>query len=61
MSIESMTFEEKVELLKQLLDDLPITLTATYGETAQVSSEDVSVIKTQNGEVIEIWTGICTG
>ena len=57
--IEKLTFEQKVDLLKQLVDDLDIELTAHCGETGYFSSKDIVIV---NGtEKISIWTGIFTG
>ena len=59
--IEELSFNEKVELLKALIDDLPIELDAYYGETGYISSSNVSVQNTDNKITVRIWTGICTG
>ena len=58
MDINNLTFEEKTELLKLLIDDLDITLLAQYGEEGFISSKDVSILPNNK---IEIWTGIMTG
>jgi len=58
MEIDNLSFEDKVNLLKDLLDDLNITLTAHYGAEGYVSSNNITV---HDNEEIKIWTGICTG
>ena len=58
MDIEILKFAEKVELLKKLIDDLDITLTAAYGAEGFISSENVEVF---DSERIYIHTDICTG
>jgi len=58
MNIDNLTFEDKVNLLKLLVDDLDITLTAHYGATGYFCSNDVSIIE---DEKVEIWTNINTG
>ena len=58
MNIENLSFNEKVELLKKLVDDMDITLTAAYGAEGFISSENIEVF---DGEKIYIHTDICTG
>ena len=58
MDIENLKFEEKVELLKKLIDDLDITLTAAYGAEGFISSDNVKVF---DSERLYIHTDICTG
>jgi hypothetical protein len=55
--IEGLSFEQKLNLLKELIDDLDITLTAHYGAEGYMRSRDVTV----KDEQITIWTGINTG
>lgn len=57
IDIEKLLFDEKVELLKALIDDLPIELDAAYGEVGYISSSNVSI----QDKTVRIWTGICTG
>ena len=58
MAIETMTFQEKVELLKELLDDLDIILTAAYGASGYISSSNIEVYDETR---LYIHTDICTG
>lgn len=58
MDIENLNFTEKVELLKKLMDDLDITLTAAYGAEGFITSDNVEVF---DSERIYIHTDICTG
>lgn len=55
--LKEKTFEEKLELLKELLDDLEITFDGYYGAEGYAGSVNV----TNEGEKIRIWTGINTG
>ena len=57
-TIESLSFEEKVKLLGELIDDLDIILTAAYGEEAMISSSNIQIYEENK---IYIHTGICTG
>ena len=58
MSVANLSFEEKVELLKELIDALDITLTAVYGATWGISSTDIQIYDNTR---IYIHTDICTG
>lgn len=58
MSVANLNFEEKVELLKELIDELDITLTAAYGATGGISSTDIQIYDDIR---IYIHTDICTG
>jgi hypothetical protein len=58
MNITALSFEEKVELLKELIDTLDITLTAAYGSTGEISSNDIQIYDNTR---IYIHTDICTG
>jgi hypothetical protein len=58
MNIAALSFEEKVELLKELTDTLDITLTAAYGSTGEISSNDIQIYDNTR---IYIHTDICTG
>ena len=58
MNITALSFEEKVELLKELIDILDITLTAAYGSTGGISSNDIQIYDNTR---IYIHTDICTG
>ena len=58
MSVANLSFEEKVELLKELIDALDITLTAAYGATGSISSTDIQIYDNTR---IYIHTDICTG
>ena len=58
MDIENLKFTEKVDLLKQLINDLDITLTATYGAEGYISSSNIEVF---DNERIYIHTDIYTG
>ena len=58
MNIEDLSFTEKVELLKELITDLDITLVAAYGAEGYILSQAVEVL---DNEKIYIYTDICTG
>ena len=58
MNIEKLNFTEKVELLKELITDLDITLVAAYGAEGYILSQAVEVL---DNEKIYIYTDICTG
>ena len=58
MDIKNLKFTEKVDLLKQLINDLDITLTAAYGAEGYISSDNIEV---SDSEKIYIHTDICTG
>ena len=58
MNIEKLSFLEKVELLKELIDDLDITLTAAYGAEGVINSTDLEIYDDVR---IYIHTDICTG
>ena len=57
MDIKNLEFTEKVDLLKQLINDLDITLTAAYGAEGYMSDN----IEVLDNERIYIHTDICTG
>ena len=59
IAVEDLNFREKVKLLKYLLDDLDIELTAYYGATGYVSSKDVKPDFANKKLIIE--TDIMTG
>ena len=58
MNVKEMNFEEKVNLLKELLAELDITLTAAYGAEGYISSSDIEIY---DGTKLYIHTDICTG
>ena len=47
MDIENLKFAEKVELLKKLIDDLDITLTAAYAAEGFIKSDNVEVFDSE--------------
>jgi len=57
MNITNLSTIEKVELLKQLIDNLDITLYAHYGAEGYITSTDITL----KGEEVSINTDICTG
>ena len=59
MNIEALSFEDKVDLLKQLVDDLDITLTAHYGAESYICSSNIQ--ENTLDKTVTIWTGIMTG
>lgn len=46
--INNLMLEEKVELLKELVDNLDIVLTAPNGVSAFISSDDIYISKKRN-------------
>lgn len=58
ITIEAFTFEERVELLKQILDTELVVVNAAYGESEELSSDQVRV---NDDNSIDIDTNICTG
>lgn len=67
MNIENLSQQEKVDLLKELVDDLDIILTASYGATGTINSSNIEISDRQekytgiNIGTIVIHTGIMTG
>jgi hypothetical protein len=66
--IATLTLEEKVELLKELIDSLDILVTASYGATGYISSEDINIANKDNNDysikanqTVIISTNIMTG
>lgn len=43
MDITKLSLKEKVKLLKNLVDDLDIVLTACYGASETITSDDVDI------------------
>jgi hypothetical protein len=66
-NINNLTLEQKVDLLKLLVDDLDIVLTAAYGATGHISSNNINISKEKddfyniNINTVVITTDICTG
>lgn len=68
MKINNLTTEEKVNLLKQLIDDLDITVFGCYGSSAKIYSEDIYISTRDDdyynlkaGETVEMGTDLCSG
>ena len=66
MNIEELTLHEKVNLLKELIDDLDIVVTGAYGATGFI--RDCYLNEVANEHCLEITintvvidTNICTG
>ena len=57
IDITNLSFEDKLVLFKELVDNLDIVLEAAYGEEAYLTTKGIIV---ENG-IIRVWTGICTG
>lgn len=57
IDITNLSFEDKLVLFKELVDNLDIVLEAAYGEEADLTTKGITV---ENG-IIRVWTGICTG
>lgn len=66
--VNNLTILEKVELLKELVDNLDIVITAAYGASGYISgeyiyiaTEDDSDYHAKKGKTVFISTDICTG
>lgn len=66
INISILTQEEKVELFKDLIDDLNVCINACYGETWDVERDNVRVDRASvwdgpEKDYVFIDTKICTG
>jgi hypothetical protein len=66
LNLENLSLEERITLLKEIMDTLDIVATGAYGATEFIGSEDVHIAKfddygIKKGETILIHTRICTG
>ena len=68
INVKELSFEDKVNLLKDLVDDLDIVLTACYGATGYITSKDIDILSVKDEiyneikkETVVIHTGINTG
>lgn len=66
IDISTMSLEDKVQLFKDLVDDLDIIITAAYGAEGYISSEDVHYATRDtygSGKQTALFvdTDICTG